>query len=77
MHDELAEVAAPEIWAWLRRCRARTVDAELGQQMLIKQIQNVVEFRERLVGVSANSKLTEAARGRVVVGSAGDQPTPS
>jgi len=31
--------------------QARTVDAEFGQQMLTKRVQNVVEFREHLVGV--------------------------
>ncbi|KOV18904.1 hypothetical protein ADK90_19515 [Streptomyces sp. XY413] len=37
---------------WLRRCKAGTIDAEFGQQMLIKQVKNVAEFREHSVGVS-------------------------
>lgn len=30
----------------------RTIDAEFGQQMLIKQVENVAGFQEQLVGVT-------------------------
>ncbi|MGW5612144.1 hypothetical protein ACWEWI_40240 [Streptomyces sp. NPDC003753] len=51
---EVGEDAVVALPVWLHRCRARTVDVEFGQQMLIKRVENVVEFRERLVGVSVN-----------------------
>lgn len=35
----------------LRRCNSRTLDAESGQQLLIRRVQNVAGFQERLVGV--------------------------
>lgn len=37
---------------WLRWCEMRTIDAEFGQQMLIKQVENVAGFQEQLVGVT-------------------------